>query len=170
MLIGSRVCLGPVFQADAPIIFNWRNRLDVLHLDGLYRPMSQARFDEWFAGIGRDPGRVVFSIRRQGDLAFLGYIQIVDIQAAHRSAEIGIMIGEKEQRGHGYGQEALKLCVDFCWKELNLQRLSLKVVGDNPAALHTYRKAGFECEGVMRRCIYLAGEFRDTTLMALLRP
>jgi len=170
MLIGSRVCLGPMFQADAPIIFNWRNSVDILRLDGLYRPLSQSSFDEWFARIGRDPSMVVFSIRRQGDLAFLGYLQIVNIQAAPRAAEIGIMIGDKEHRGRGYAQEALRLCIEFCWKELNLQRLSMKVVGDNPAAVHTYQKAGFELEGVMRRAAYVDGEFRDMTLLALLRP
>jgi RimJ/RimL family protein N-acetyltransferase len=170
MLIGSRVCLGPMFQADAPIIFNWRNRLDVLHLDGLYRPLSQSGFDEWFASIGRDPGKVVFSIRRQGDLAFLGYIQIVNIQVAHHSAEIGIMIGEADHRCRGYGTEALRMCVEFCWKELNLQRLGLQIVGDNPLALHVYRKVGFEPEGLLRRSAYVGGEFKDTTVMALLRP
>ena len=135
MLIGGRICLGPIFQADGPIIFNWRNRLDVLHLDGLYRPLSQGGFDEWFNGIGRDPSRVVFSIRRKTDLNFLGYVQITSILPAHCSAEVGIMIGEQEHRGQGYGQEALKLCVEFCWKELNLQRLWLRVIGDNPAAV-----------------------------------
>jgi RimJ/RimL family protein N-acetyltransferase len=170
MLIGSSICLGPVFQEDAPTIFNWRNRKDILHLDGLYRPLSQGGFDEWYGRIGRDASMVVFSIRRQGDLAFLGYLQIVNIQAAHRSAEIGIMIGEPEHRGRGYGQEALKLSAQFCWQELNLQRLSLRVVGDHPAALHTYQKAGFEVEGVLRRANYAAGEFRDITLLALLRP
>jgi RimJ/RimL family protein N-acetyltransferase len=170
MLIGGRICLGPMFQADGPIIFNWRNRLDVLHLDGLYRPLSQGGFDEWFSGIGRDPTRVVFSIRRKTDLNFLGYVQITSILPAHCSAEVGIMIGEQEHRGQGYGQEALRLCVEFCWKELNLQRLWLRVIGDNPAAVNAYRRVGFEHEGLQRRSAYVDGQFRDTTLMALLRP
>jgi diamine N-acetyltransferase len=170
MLIGSKVCLGPMFQEDAPVIFNWRNHLDILHLDGVYRPLSQSGFDEWFARIGRDPSMVVFSIRRQGDLAFLGYVQIVNIQIAHYSGEIGMMIGEPQNRGRGYGQEALKLCVEFCWQELNLQRLSLRVVGEHPAALHIYRKVGFEVEGVLRRASYSAGAFRDITLLSTLRP
>jgi RimJ/RimL family protein N-acetyltransferase len=170
MLIGGKVCLGPMLKADAPIIFNWRNRVDVLHQDGLYRPLSQGNFDDWFNGIGRDPSRVVFSIRRQGDLNFLGYIQVVNINAAYRTADLGIMIGEKDNRGKGYGQEALRLCVEFCWKELNLQRLGLIVVGENPAAVRTYEKVGFEREGVMRRSCYVNGEFRDTTFMSVLRP
>ncbi len=170
MLIGSKICLAPMFQADAPIIFNWRNCADIMRSDGLYRPTSQSAFEEWFASIGRDSTKVVFSIRRQGDLAFLGYIQIVNIHASNRSAELGIMIGESANRQRGYGQEALTLCVGFCWSELNLQRLSMIVFGDNPAALRAYHKAGFEIEGIMRRAIYINGAYQDATMLALLRP
>ncbi|HTV53126.1 MAG TPA: GNAT family N-acetyltransferase, partial [Steroidobacteraceae bacterium] len=134
MLIGTQVCLGPLFQADARSIFNWRNRVELMHLDGLYRPVSQAQFDEWFNGAGKDATRVVFSIRRQSDLELLGFIQINHIHPVYRSAEIGIMIGEAANRGKGYGQEALRLCVGFCWDELNLQRLSVAIVGANAQA------------------------------------
>ena len=169
MLIGTQVCLGPLFQADARLIFNWRNRVELMHLDGLYRPVSQVQFDEWFNGAGKDPTRVVFSIRRQADLELLGFIQINHIHPVYRSAEIGIMIGESAHRGKGYGQEALRLCIGFCWDELNLQRLSVAIVGPNPQAQHAYRKAGFEIEGVLRRAIYVAGKFEDLTFMGLLR-
>ncbi|MGO9444054.1 MAG: GNAT family N-acetyltransferase [Thiobacillaceae bacterium] len=169
MLFGEKTCLGPMLPTDAPIIFKWRNSLEVMHLDGLYRPISQAIFDEWFHTIGRDSSRVVFSIRKKDGLDFLGYVQIVDIHPVYRSAEVGIMIGELANRGKGYGQDALRLCVQFCWNELNLQRLSLKIIGENKHAIHTYEKAGFVHEGVLRRAIYVNGAFTDTTLMALLR-
>jgi RimJ/RimL family protein N-acetyltransferase len=169
MLIGSKVCLGPFFQSDANVIFNWRNSVEVMHLDGLYRPVSQAGFDEWFGGIGKDASRVVFSIRKYGNLDFLGYVQIIHIHPIFRTAEIGIMIGDIANRGRGYGQEALRLCIDFCWKELNLQRLTVMVIGHNEVALHTYQKLGFEPEGVIRRAIYRDGGFSDVTLLGLLR-
>ena len=35
MLIGTKICLGPMFHADAPILFNWRNTVDLMHMDGL---------------------------------------------------------------------------------------------------------------------------------------
>ena len=170
MLIGKQVCLGPMFQADARPIFNWRNRVDLMHLDGLYRPVSQQQFDEWFNAIGKDASRVVFSIRKQGDLELVGFIQVSKIHPVYRSAEIGIMIGESAHRGKGYGQEALALCIAFCWDELNLQRLAVAIVGSNPQAIRAYEKAGFEHEGVMRRAIYVAGKFEDLSFMGLLRP
>jgi RimJ/RimL family protein N-acetyltransferase len=170
MLLGNKVCLGPLLRTDGPIIFGWRNTLDVMRLDWCYRPSDQTGFEEWFNGVGRDPSRVVFAIRRKADMEFVGYIQVVNINSAFRSGELGIMMGNETHRGQGYGSEALRLCVDFAWQELNLQRLSLALVGDNPAALHVYLNSGFEREGVLRRAVYSRGEFKDVTLMALLRP
>lgn len=65
--------------------------------------------------------------------------------------------------------ESLRLCIDFCWSELSLQRLALAIVGDNQSAKLTYEKAGFEHEGALRRSVYRQDDFHDTMLMALLR-
>ncbi len=169
MLIGQKVCLGPILQADAAVIFNWLNTVSLMYLNGNYMPVSQRSFDEWFGGIGKDPSRVVFSIRKQGDLALLGYIQLTEIHPVFRSAVVGIVIGDPANRGKGYGQEALRLCIGFCWKDLNLQRLSLLIVGDNEPALRAYRKAGFEREGVFRRAVFADGAYKDASVMGLLR-
>ncbi|MDB5460777.1 MAG: hypothetical protein JWO72_2518 [Caulobacteraceae bacterium] len=170
MLIGDKVCLGPFLEGDTPVLFNWCNSLDLVRSNGPYRPMDQIKFNQWFSGIGADPTRVFFAVRRQQDLRLLGYLQIVDIQPASRSAEIGILIGSPDDRGQGFGQEAMQMALAYCWRDLNLDRVALSVVGDNPRAIHVYRKAGFELEGVKRRASYLDGRFHDVTLMAILRP
>ena len=168
MLIGEKVCLGPMLQPDGAMIFNWLNTVSLMHLNGNYVPVSQRSFDEWFGGIGKDFSRVVFSIRKQGNLAFLGYIQLTETHPVFRSAVVGLTIGDPANRGKGYGQEALMLCIGFCWNELNLQRLSLMIVGENELALRAYKKAGFE-EGVLKRAIFTNGVYRDATIIGLLR-
>lgn len=170
MLIGEKICLAPLLQGDAGLIYNWHNTVEIMHLDGIYRPISQARFDDWFNTIGKDPSRVVFSIRRRSDMNLVGYVQAANIHGVNRCADIGIMIGDKANRGQGYGTEALGLLVGFCWHELNLQRLALMVIGDNPRAIAAYRHVGFEVEGVTRRAVYTNGGFVNCTLMAILRP
>ena len=169
MLIGEKVCLGPILQADGPVIFNWLNTVSLMHLNGNYAPVSQRSFDEWFAGIGKDPSRVVFSIRKQGNPEFVGYIQLTEIHAIFRSAVIGIFIGDPANRGKGYGHEALTLCTGFCWKDLNLRRLSLMIVGRNEPAIRAYKKAGFEQEGLLKQAIFANGAYMDATIMGLLR-
>src|SRR5208337_1298958 len=105
MLIGEKICLGPILLPDAPVIFNWRNTVSLMHLNGQYLPVSQRSFDDWFNSIGRDLTSVVFSIRKKSDLSLIGYVQITDIHPIFRSAQIGIMIGDAVNRRKGYGQE-----------------------------------------------------------------
>ena len=169
MLIGEKVCLGPVLQTDAPVFFGWLNNLALAHGNGPYRPTDQAKFDQWFGGISSDATRVVFSIRRQGDLRLMGYVQLINIQAVPRMAELGILIGDPADRGQGFGQEAVRLAVGFGWRDLNLQRITLLVIGQNPAAIHAYARAGFEPEGTLRRASYVNGAYRDIQIMAILR-
>jgi RimJ/RimL family protein N-acetyltransferase len=169
VLIGDKVCLGPLLQGDAPLLFDWLNSLEVAHANGLYRPVDQVKFDQWFMGVGADAARVVFAIRRYGDLRLLGYLQLINIQPVARLAEMGLLIGDPSDRGAGFGQEAIALALSFCWRDLNLQRVSMFVVGDNPAAIRAYGKAGFSVEGRMRRAAYADGGFHDMTVMGVLR-
>ncbi len=169
MLIGEKVCLGPVLQTDGPMFFGWLNDLDLVHRNGPYRPMDQAKFDLWFGGICHDASRVVFAIRRKADLRLLGYVQLINILPAPRTAELGVLIGATSDRGQGYGQEAVRMAVQFGWRDLNLQRISLLVIGENPNAARVYLKSGFEVEGLLRRASYVNGAFRDITVMGILR-
>jgi RimJ/RimL family protein N-acetyltransferase len=170
MMLGEKICLGPLLQADAPLLFSWLNTVEIAHSNGPYRPTDQTRFDQWFGGISHDASRVVFAIRQHGDLRLMGYVQLTNILAAPRSADLGIMIGDPADRGKGFGLEAVRMAVGFGWRDLNLRRIALAVFGDNPSAIHVYAKAGFEHEGVLRRAGYINGAFRDITLMAILRP
>ena len=169
MLIGEKICLGPVLLTDAPFFFNWLNDVGLVHDNGAYRPTDQARFDQWFGGIANDNSRVVFTIRAKPDVRLMGYIQVINIQPIARTAEMGILIGDPKDRGHGFGQEAVRLALDFCWRDLNLQRVALFIIGENPAAQNAYAKAGFEVEGRLRRGAYVNGAFRDITVMGILR-
>jgi RimJ/RimL family protein N-acetyltransferase len=169
MLIGEKVCLGPMLLPDAPIIFGWQNTVSLSHLNGNYLPVSQRSFDEWFGAIGKDPSRVVFSIRKHGALELLGYIQLTEIHPIFRSAFLGIVIADPANRGKGYGQEALKLCIGFAWTDLNLQRLSLTITGHNEPAMRAYKKVGFEVEGVLKRAVFTNGAYVDATVMGLLK-
>ena len=169
MLIGDSVCLGPVLAGDAPLLFNWCNTLALAHANGAYRPMDEARFSGWLTQFATDPARLLFALRDRADLRLMGYLQLTDIQAAARVAELGVLIGDPADQGRGFGQQAVALAAGFCWRELNLQRLTLRVIGDNPRAIAAYAKAGFAVEGVMRRAAYADGAHRDVTIMGLLR-
>jgi RimJ/RimL family protein N-acetyltransferase len=170
MLAGEKICLGPLVRSDGPILFGWLNKLAPARLNGAYRPNDENKFNLWFSRVGEDPARVVFAIRLKRDMRLLGFVQFTEIDPAYRTAALGILIGAESDQSQGFGQEAVRLAVQFGWEDLNLQRLSLFVFGDNPRAVSAYLKVGFEVEGTMRRAAYTGGKFLDITVMGLLRP
>jgi RimJ/RimL family protein N-acetyltransferase len=170
MLIGEKVCLGPVLNGDIPKLFAWFDDPEIARASGPYRPASEAKFHQWLAGAGADPSRVLFAVRRQGDLRLVGHVHISNIQPMFRSADIGLGIGDPPDRRQGYGREALRLALGYCWGELNLQRVMLTVLANNPGARRLYEAVGFETEGRLRRATRVDGAYHDVIVMSALRP
>ena len=170
MLIASRITIGPLVAEDFGPLFCWINDVAAARLDFAYRPVDVVAHQQWWDSLGKDQTRVVFAIRTPQDPAIIGYVQINGINSVHRSAEIGIRIGEEKHRGQGYGKEALRLAVEFCWNHLNLNRVQLVVFKHNVRAISAYKAVGFRKEGVLRKAAFIGGGWVDLCVMAALRP
>lgn len=70
--------------------------------------------------------------------------------------------------GRGVGTRLMQAAIDLADNWLNLRRLELEVFTDNAAAVHLYKKFGFEIEGTLRQYAMRAGELRDVYYMARL--
>lgn len=170
MLVGDTVVLGPLVAGDAAAVFGWLNDPEIARSNGDWKPTDGMAFSAWFAALGKDRGRVYFAIRAAADNRLIGYLSIRDIHPSFRAAELGITIGAPADRGRGFGTEAVRLALGYCWDQLDLERLTLHVYGGNERALHCYREAGFVEEGVMRRAAYFGGRRVDVTILGALRP
>lgn len=170
MLLGSRVSIGPFVPEDFAAVFCWMNDVAAARLDLAYRPVDMMAHQQWWQGLGKDQSKVAFAIRKTSEPVIIGFVQITAINSVHRSAEMGIRIGEEKNRGQGYGTEALRLALGFCWNHLNLNRVQLTVFKHNGRAIAAYKAAGFRKEGRLRRAAYIGGDWVDLILMAALRP
>lgn len=169
MLEGDRVLLTPLVPDDAAAMFRWLNDPELVRATGPYRPVDWASHQAWFDSVGRDQGKVVFAIRRKTGGQMVGYIQIVNIHPVFCSAEIAVIIGEAAQRRQGLGLDALRLAMRFCWNDLNLQRLTALLFGENPAGTALYHKAGFQPEAVLREAAFIDGRDIDIHILAAFR-
>lgn len=169
MRAGERVTLGPLRPSDGPSLFAWLNDPVIAESNGSWRPTDGMDFTQWFNALGKDPSRVTLAIRPRGEPRLAGYLSVMAIHPVFRSAEMGVTLGHAADRGQGWGREAMRLGMDYCWSGLNLERLTLRIYGDNPAALRCYQGAGFQVEGVLRRAAFLNGRRLDITLMGALR-
>jgi len=109
----------------------------------------------------------------KGDLA--GVVGVVGLhlhstqpRRAH-AAELGMTVRDDWQ-GRGVGHALLAAALDMADRWLPLRRVQLTVFVDNAAAIHLYRKHGFETEGTLREFGLRDGQYMDVLLMARLRP
>ncbi len=98
----------------------------------------------------------------------LGVTAFHRLDYVSRAAIFSICIPETNNWGHGYGQEATRLMMEYGFEILNLNRIQLHVWEKNERAIRAYGKAGFQREGLLREAMYHNGEYCNFLVMGLL--
>jgi len=166
-LIGERVYLRPLDEADLDRCLGWINDPEVISTLGRRFPMSATLEREWLTGQYKSEKALSLAIVVKDGDRHIGNCGFNDIDYANRKAVFGILIGEKDQWGKGYGPEAARLIVDYGFNQLNLHRISLTVYSNNPRAIRAYEKVGFVHEGTLRESYFRDGRYYDTLVMAI---
>jgi RimJ/RimL family protein N-acetyltransferase len=109
-----------------------------------------------------------FSIRTLSDDKFIGEMSLW-FNWPHGDAWVGIVIGERDYWGKGYGTDAMRLIVQYGFIEANLRRVSLSLHSYNERALKSYEKVGFKLEGTMRQDTLREGRRTHGLFMGILR-
>ncbi|MGM1059792.1 GNAT family N-acetyltransferase [Saccharothrix sp. Mg75] len=106
-----------------------------------------------------------FTITVDGELA--GQITVGNIvRGSLRSAWVGYWVAADRARG-GVATAALALVVDHSFGEGGLHRLEATVRPENAASMRVLAKAGFRQEGLFRRYLDVAGDWRDHLCFAM---
>ncbi len=74
---------------------------------------------------------------------FIGTLKVQPIDYLKRTAWLGIMIGDPEFRGRGYGREAVQEVLNFLFSSLKLKEVFLGVNLKNFDAVSLYENLGF---------------------------
>lgn len=164
----SGIYLRPMTGEDTDRIVAWRNS-EAVRKNFIYQELfTREGHEEWVRSMV-NTGRVVqMIICIEQDDSPVGSVYIRDIEPLHRKAEYGIFIGEAQARGRGIGTAAAKLMLKYCFEELKLHRVFLRVYADNVQAVRSYEKAGFAREAYLRDDVFVDGRFRDIVLMGVL--
>lgn len=168
LLRGEKVGLGPLRRDLLPLYARWVNDVAVKRgtgNPGVQTPDAEA---EWFeeasrnAG-GQEPSAAHFTVHELANGQPVGTTGLFRMNARHRNAVFGIMIGEG--RGQGLGTEATLLTLDWGFHVLGLRNVMLEALAWNAAAIRCYEKAGFKRIGTRRNAVLSWGERCDEVLM-----
>ena len=164
----SGIYLRLMTYEDTDAIVSWRNK-DAVRKNFIYQALFTRESHENWIRTMVETGKVVqMMICEVATDKPVGSVYIRDIDHTHHKAEYGIFIGEDTARGKGYGTAAAGLMIKYCFEELNLHRLFLRVYADNIQAIRSYEKAGFTKEAHLRDDVCIDGKYRDIVLMGII--
>ncbi len=114
-------------------------------------------------------GEYQFAVETKKDRLLIGQCGFIKVNWKNRTGELGILIGEKDYRGKGYGADAIRVLCRFGFDEMNLHKIKATVFDFNVPALRCYEKCGFVREGVLQKEIYREGAYHDVVQLCLFR-
>lgn len=110
-----------------------------------------------------------FFIKYLPEDVYVGTIKLDKIDTQSKSAEMGIMIGEKDLWGKKIGEKAYLILLKYAFETLNLNRVWGGTDENNISMQKLFLKTGFTQEGRLRSASYFQGKYSDNLRYSILR-
>ncbi len=168
---GSKIYLRPLERADVNETYRgWLNDAEVTrYMESGTFPATMHDLEKFYQQVTGSRTEVIFAIADRRSHRHIGNVKLGPINWVHRHATFGIMIGDKKFWGRGIGREATRLMVEYAFRRLNLNRVTLGVFAEHKSAVSCYEGVGFRVEGRFRQDLFQNGEYKDRVWMGLLR-
>ena len=99
----------------------------------------------------------------------IGNISLQNLDEVNRSAELAILVGEKDCWGKGYSAEAGRLLLQHGFVQLELNRIYCGTPEQHIAMQKLARVLGMREEGRRRQAFFKEGHFQDLVEFSILR-
>lgn len=167
---GKKVKLRAIEEEDLELLHRWANDPEIWDmLGGWHFPSSMAYMKKWFASVEDDPLNRRFAIEAP-TAGLIGTVNLVEIDWKNNHAFTGLMLGDKDIRGKGYGVDTFMAIERYAFEELHLQRLDGSVIEYNDIALNMItKKCGWKVEGRQRDWYFRKNRYWDKFIVGITR-
>lgn len=166
---GKNVYLSPMNTEDYELYTKWMNDHKVTDfLSNTSRVYTLESEKKWLEDMVLG-NNVSFAIVKSENDELLGNIALHNPNYIDGIAELGIFLGEEENKSKGYGSEAIKLLLGFAFNTLNMNNVMLRYFSFNKRAKKCYEKCGFKEFGVRHNAKHINNEFYDEVYMEVTR-
>ena len=152
-LRGARVVLREKTVKDAWNEYLWRTDPELSQLDAAL-PLTMD-YDE-FLSMYKEQLRYPLAWAKPLSVdtlegAYIGNCMYYDVDVVHKTAEVGVLIGNRRYWNDGYGFEVVVTLVEHIFATTGLNRLYLHTLKWNKRALRCFEKCGFQAVRLVRR-------------------
>jgi len=110
-------------------------------------PRNLEELAGFVAHTNRSSHTLLLAIFLKSKKQHIGNIKLGPINRTHRLADVGFLIGNKENWGKGYASRAIRLVCDYGFGELGLEKITAGCYAENAGSRSALLKAGFCQEG-----------------------
>ena len=146
-LKGEHIFLRALEPDDLDFIYEIENNQDIWEMSNTITPYSKFLIKQYLENAHKD---------------------IFDFDFHNKRAGIGILIKDSVNRQKGFGADALRLLIDYCFSNLNLHQLYCNISEDNKASINLFKGCNFEKVGLKQDWNIVNGVYKNEYLFQLI--
>ena len=167
----ERLVLRPLEISDAEAVYEYARKPEVAEhvIFEAHRSIEDAyTFIRQVLQWREEGSNVVFGITLRPANILIGSCGLHHYEEQHKCMEIGYAI-DLPYWNNGYTTEAARGIIDRTFTETDLNRIHAHHYLANEASGRVMEKAGMKYEGILRKRVFIKGEFRDIKMYGILR-
>jgi RimJ/RimL family protein N-acetyltransferase len=167
---GKKVTLRAIEADDLPLLHEWSNNPEINYmLGGWHFPSSKLEQESWHKSLSFRSVNQRFSIVTE-ELGLIGMVNLVDINWKDRNAFTGMLLGNKQTRGQGYGIDTIMAINRYAFEELNFMRLDTTMISYNETSIGVYtKKCGWSVEAIKKNYYFRRNQWWDQVVAGITR-
>tara|TARA_R110002049_G_scaffold306635_1_gene505463 strand:+ start:39924 stop:40448 length:525 start_codon:yes stop_codon:yes gene_type:complete len=169
-LKGDHVYLRALEPEDLEFVHAVENDESVWEISNTITPYSKFLIKQYLENAHKDiyevkQLRLVISTYENNTV---GLIDLFDFDFKSKRSGVGILVKNEKDRQMGYGKEALKLLVNYCFSHLGLHQLYCNISEENNISVKLFSDQGFENVGLKKDWNLVNGAYKNEYLFQLI--
>ena len=173
-MVDSEIYIRAFVQEDAEALLelNTSNReifdqyTPVIKDDSFFTLDSHRGLIDYYKEARKQGSRYDFGIFKKHSAKLIGILGLYKFNSSEKC-----ILGYSMDKGHygkGYATEAVKMALDFAFKEAGIHRVEAGVMPRNKGSMRVLEKVGFVQEGLARDYLKIQGIWEDHYIYSLL--
>ena len=170
-LQGYEVRLRPPRAADMMTLFGWYNDPETV---APFDRFAIDSYDDFVQSVEEAPDDAHslaprFVVERTSDHKVIGFVGHYQAHPVLQITDVWYVLGERTERGKGYGREAVGLLVDYLFHAIPLARVGATCDVDNAPSYKLLERLGFRREGSLQSALFHHGRWHDVLVYGVTR-
>lgn len=158
---GEKIFLRALEKKDTCLLLDIINDPDTENmLGGSSYPISYDMQCEWIENQKNDNTvfRTIIALNDEKKTG-IGTIILSNIDMKNGTAEIHVKLAVANNRGKGYGTDAVNTIVKYAFNEMRLNCIYAEILEYNQPSIKLFEKCGFKKEGILCSRVYKGGKY-----------